>query len=101
MNYKDYLKIAEGKEFYPYKLVAAVEVNYFVEEFEFEYDDDDFEKMCELVYEYYIEQDEYVATPTSIAYELKEILFEERLYNVKDIEMYWCDIKEEIRRNIG
>jgi hypothetical protein len=101
MNYKDYLKIAEGKDFYPYKLVAAVEVNFFVEEFELEYDEDDFEKMCELVYEYYIEQDEEFATLRAIAYELKEILFEDRLYNVKDIEMYWCDIKEEIRRNIG
>jgi hypothetical protein len=50
MNYKDYLKIAEGKDFYPYKLIAAVEVNFFVEEFELEYDEDDFEKMCELVY---------------------------------------------------
>ena len=101
MNYKDYLKIAEGKDFYSYKLVAAVEVNWFVEEFELEYDDDDFEKMCELVYEYYTEQDECIATPSAIAYELKEILFEERLYNVKDIELYWCDIKEEIKRNIG
>ena len=101
MNYKDYLKFAEEKEFCPYKLIVALEVNCYVEEFELEYDDDDFEKMCELVYEYFLEQDEEISTPTAIAYELKEILFEDRLYNVKDIETYWCDIKEEIRHNIG
>lgn len=101
MNYKDYLKFAEEKEFCPYKLVVAIEVNFFVEEFELEYDDDDFEKMCELVYEYYLDQDEYVATPSAIAYELKEILFEERLYDVKDIKLNWYDIKEEIGRHIG
>lgn len=101
MDYKDYLKIAEGKDFYPYKLVAAVEVNLFVEEFELEFDDDDFERMCELVYEFYMEQDDYTTSLTSIAYELKEILFEERLYDVKDIEVFWYEIKEEIKRYIG
>lgn len=101
MTYKEYLDLVKNKDVLTYKLVAAVEMNFYVEEFEFEYDDEDFELMCELVYEYYLEQDNYISTPTSIAYELKEILFEDRIYDVKDIELYWCDIKEEIGRRIG
>ena len=99
MTYKDYLDFANSLKD-PYKMLVAVELKYYVEEFEFEYDDEDFENMCELVYEYFLEQDDNISTPTSIAYELKEILFEDRLYNVEEIEIFWDDIKEEIRKRL-
>ena len=67
----------------------------------YDYDEEDFELMCELVYEYYQEQDNYVQTITLIAYELKEILFEDELYNVKDIKELWYEIQEELRKRLG
>ena len=101
MTYKEYLDLIKGKDISPYKLLSAVEMEcylYLVDKSL--YNDEDFEFMCELVYEYFMEQDDDISTPTTIAYELKEILFEDRLYNVKDIELYWYDIKEEIKKRL-
>ena len=99
MFYKDLLKVAKGFE--PYKLVAAVEMNYYLEGENYNYTDDDFELMCEFVYEYYIDQDSYIQTISLIAYELKEILFEDELYNVKNIRTQWWYIEEEMKKRLG
>ena len=76
-------------------------MNYYLEGENYNYTDEDFELMCELVYEYYQNQDNYVQTITLIAYELKEILFEDELYNVKDIKELWYEIQEELRNILG
>ena len=101
-KYKEYLDLyMKQEDFYPYKLVVAVEMNCYLEGENYYYDEEDFELMCEFVYEYYLDQDSYVQTIPLIAYELKKILFEDRLYDVKDIKTEWWAIEEEMNIRLG
>lgn len=101
MFYKEYLDLVKDKDITTYKLVAAVEMNYFLEGENYNYTDEDFELMCEFVYEYFVDQDDNVSTPSAIAYELKEILFEDELFDIKNIKTQWWYIQEEMRKRLG
>lgn len=101
-KYKEYLDLyMKQEDFYLYKLVAAVEMNYYLGGENYDYDEEDFELMCEFVYEYYLDQESYVQTMTLIAYELKEILFEDKMYDVKDLRTQWWSIAEEMQNRLG
>lgn len=95
MNFKEILNKANEHNIEAWKLLVAVEVEYFFNEKEYELSDEEFELVSNFVYEWIISCE---ARPYEVLERLYEVVTEDDYYKFSNIDYYWNDLVEEINR---
>lgn len=95
MIFKQILEKANEHNIEAWKLLVAVEVEYFFNEQDYKLSDEEFEQVSNFVYEWIIGCE---ARPYEVLERLYEVVTEDDYYKFSNIDYYWNDLVEEINQ---
>ena len=95
MSFKQILETSKEHNIEAWRLLVATEVEYFFDEKDFKLTDDEFEIVCNFVYEWIIGCE---AKPYEVLERLYNVVTEDDYYKFSNIDYYWNDLVEEINR---
>ena len=93
MNFKEMLNKANENGILVWRLVAASEVDQYLENEEIEVSDEEFEQISDFVYDWIIHTD---ASPAEVVDALVSVVQANDKYTFADIARYWNEITLEV-----
>ena len=93
MNFKEMLNKANEADIVAYRLVAATEVEAYLENEEIQVSDEEFEQICSFVYDWIINTE---AQPYEVVNALVSVIQANDNYTFSDIYRYWNELTLEI-----
>ncbi len=95
MYFKEILDKARKNYIPAWRLMVATEVDEFFENKEYKLTEEEFEQVCNFVYDWVIGCE---ATPHEVLERLYNVITEDDYYKFSNIDHYWSELVEEINR---
>lgn len=95
MTFKQILDKARDNYIPAWRLMVATEVDEFFEDKKYKLTEEEFELVCDFVYEWIIGCE---ATPAEVLERLYKVITEDDYYKFSNIDHYWSELVEEINK---